>query len=66
MPGELIELPVVAESAVTALPPCESYATVNEFADHCANNVKLAVWPCAYGNESADPPVDAANQPLNV
>ena len=34
--------------------------------DHCANNVKLAVWPCVYGNEMAEPPLDAANQPLNV
>jgi hypothetical protein len=44
MPGEAeIEPPVVVDPAVTELPLCESYVTVNEFADHCAYSVKLDV-----------------------
>ena len=42
-----------------------SYVTVNEFAVHCAYNVKLAVCPCVYGNEIALPPLDATNHPAN-
>jgi len=37
-----------------------------QFDDHCANSVKFAVWPCAYGNVIAVPPVDAVNQPLKT
>jgi hypothetical protein len=67
VPGEeAIELPVVVEPDKIALPLCESYVTVNELADHCANNVKLVVWPCMNGNEIAAPPLAAANQPANV
>ena len=39
-----IDPPVIVLLFETALPPCESYVTVNEFAVHCAYNVKLAVW----------------------
>ena len=28
--------------------------------------MKSEVWPCAYGNEIALPPLDATNQPLKV
>ena len=66
VPGEAIELPVVVDPAVIALPNCESYVTVNEFAVHWAYRTKLEVWPCAYGNEIAAPPVAAANHPVNV
>jgi carbon monoxide dehydrogenase subunit G len=65
-PGDAaIEPPVDVEPFETALPPCESYVTVNEFAVHCAYNVKLAVCPCVYGNEIALPPLDATNHPAN-
>jgi hypothetical protein len=44
VPGEAeIEPPVVVEPAEIALPNCESYVTVSEFADHCAYTVKLDV-----------------------
>jgi hypothetical protein len=65
MPGDDIDAPVVVEALPIAVPPCSSVMTVNEFADHCANNVKLEVWPCVYGNEISVPPLAAANQPVN-
>jgi len=44
VPGDsAIEPPVVVEPLLIAEPPCESYVTVNEFAVHCAYNVKFAV-----------------------
>ena len=66
-PGDdAIEPPVDVEPLDTDDPPCESYVTVNELAVHCAYNVKLDDWPCAYGNEIALPPLDAVNHPLKV
>ena len=35
--------PVVVEPSLIAEPLCELYVTVNEFAVHCAYNVKFAV-----------------------
>jgi len=46
VPGEAIDAPVVVVASAIALPPCSSVGTVNEFAVHCANNVKSVVWPC--------------------
>jgi hypothetical protein len=39
VPGEFIDAPVVVEASATALPPCSSVATVNEFAVHTAYSV---------------------------
>jgi hypothetical protein len=43
VPGDdAIDAPVVVEASATALPPCSSVATVNEFAVHTAYNVVFA------------------------
>ena len=49
-----------------ALPPWESYVTVKELAVHCAYKVKFEVCPWVYAKEMAEPPLEAANHPLNV
>ena len=40
MPGELIEPPVDVDPSAIALPLCESYVSVNEFAVHFAYSVR--------------------------
>jgi hypothetical protein len=61
-----IDPPVIVLLFETALPPCGSYVTVNEFAVHCAYSVKLAVWRWVNGNDTRLPPLVELNQPANV